>query len=149
MSVEPIDLFKALLYTSKTAVRTVFARCGLGQETNLTGPQFGLLMNLHHRGPMSPSELCEIMLVTPANITGMISRLKKLGLVERRRLTTDRRCLKLGLTPLGHEKLMAIIPVWEETASACITGFSERDRQHLFTLLNKLREVINTHAKQS
>jgi len=112
-------------------------------------PQFGLMLHLHNNGPLSPSELCEIMLVTPANITGIISRLKKTGLVERRRLTSDRRCLKIGLTKLGHEKIEAFIPVWNKAANECLSLFPEDDRCNLLFLLDKLREAITLYAKTS
>jgi len=149
MTKESIDLFKSLIHTTKTAVRTIFARCGMGRLSEMTGPQFGLMMNLHDKGPLSPSELCENMFVTRPNITGMISRLKKLGLVERRRLTSDRRCLKIGLTQLGHEKIEAILPVWKKAANECLSKFSADDRHSLTHLLNKLREAINTQTKTS
>jgi len=148
MSKESTDLFHALIHTTKAAVRGMISRSGLGLHSGLTGPQFGLMGTLHHKGPLSPSELCEIMMVTPANITGMIARLKKLGLVERRRLSSDRRCLKIDLTPLGREKVENLIPVWRKAVSDCFSLFPADDQRTLITLLNRFREAIgaSTHA---
>lgn len=149
MSKDSIDLFKALLHTSKIVVRAVFTQCGMGQLNKLTGPQFELLMAIHRKGTVSPSELSDLILVTPANITGMIARLQKFGLVDRRRLASDRRCLKIGLTPLGHEKIEAIIPVWQKAANEYFSTFPAEDRHTLTFLLNKLRDSISAYTKKS
>lgn len=142
MSKESIELFHTLIHTTKAAVRGMISRSGLGLHSGLTGPQFGLLGTLHHKGPLSPSELCEIMMVTPANITGMISRLKKLGLVERRRLSSDRRCLKIDLSPLGREKVESLIPVWRKAASDCFSRFPAEEQRALISQLSKFRDAI-------
>ncbi len=142
MSKESVELFHSLIQTTKTVVRSVFAGSGLGHHTGLTGPQFGLLATLHRKGPLSPSDMCEIMMVTPANITGMISRLKKLGLVERRRLSSDRRCLKIDLSPLGREKIESLIPIWQKSADLCFSRFPARQRRALLELLDVFRESV-------
>ncbi|HOT28857.1 MAG TPA: MarR family transcriptional regulator [Candidatus Ozemobacteraceae bacterium] len=148
MSKDSVELFHSLIQTTKTVVRSVFAGSGLGPHTGLTGPQFGLLATLHRKGPLSPSEMCEIMMVTPANITGMISRLKKLGLVERRRLSSDRRCLKIDLSPQGREKIVSLIPIWQKSADSCFSRFPAGQRRALIDLLETFREsvIASSHA---
>lgn len=147
MTEEYLALFRAMMHTTKIVVRTIFTRSGLGQLSQLTGRQFGLMMNIHHKGPLSPSELCDLMFVTPANITGMIARLQKLGFVERRRLTTDRRCLKIALSRLGHEKVAESLPAWHKAISECLCLITADERHQLTALLNKLHGAINATLK--
>ncbi|MBF0499652.1 MAG: winged helix-turn-helix transcriptional regulator [Candidatus Riflebacteria bacterium] len=136
---ESINLFHALLGATKSAVKTIWASEELA---GLTGPQFGLLKSLHHRGAMTPGELAEILVVSAGNITGLIERLRKQGLVERRRLASDRRCLRIDLTPAGRAKLDAITPVWEKAVKSCFKPLSPIERKQLTDLLNRLHGLL-------
>ncbi|MBF0408989.1 MAG: MarR family transcriptional regulator [Candidatus Riflebacteria bacterium] len=108
----------------------------LMEEHGLTGPQFGALKILKNRGAMSPTELSNYLSVTPGNITGIIDRLKKLKYVERRRLSSDRRVLKLAITSEGEKKLSDLLPVWETKIEEIFKEVPlERQEEFLRTLL--------------
>jgi MarR family 2-MHQ and catechol resistance regulon transcriptional repressor len=79
-------------------------------EYGLTTPQFGILEALYHLGPLSLGELAEKLLVTGGNITYVMDRLEKDGLVERDRSGPDRRVVTARLTPKGEGLIREVFP---------------------------------------
>lgn len=80
----------------------------------LTVPQAMLLRQLDDGMPMN--EVAEALHCDPSNVTGIVDRLERRGLVERRKLETDRRVKQLVLTPEGRrmkrrvESILAAAP---------------------------------------
>ena len=57
---------------------------------DLTLPQFDVLAQLYRRPPgMTPGQLTRELLVTAGNVTGIVERLARRGLVERRPVPED------------------------------------------------------------
>ncbi len=75
----------------------------ISKKYGLTGPQSTLLRTLIKEGPLSSASLSRRLYVTPSNITGIIDRLEKKGLVERIRKERDRRIVLINLTESGAE----------------------------------------------
>jgi DNA-binding MarR family transcriptional regulator len=73
----------------------------MSRQFSLTAPQSGVLRSLNARGPISSAELSRELCVTPSNITGIIDRLEKKGLVQRNRQEDDRRIALIHLTDGG------------------------------------------------
>ena len=73
----------------------------MSRHFSLTAPQSGVLRSLNARGPISSAELSRELCVTPSNITGIIDRLEKKGLVQRNRKEDDRRVALIHLTDNG------------------------------------------------
>ena len=63
----------------------------MSKQYGLTGPQSSVLRTLATEVPLSSASLSRRLYVTPSNITGIIDRLEKKGLVERIRKEGDRR----------------------------------------------------------
>src|SRR5664279_2180464 len=62
----------------------------------------GLVLGiLRDRGPMSPSELGERLIVTRATVTGLLDSLERRGFVHRSANPADRRSLLVEVTPAG------------------------------------------------
>jgi DNA-binding MarR family transcriptional regulator len=62
----------------------------------------GLVLGLlRDRGPMSPSELGERLIVTRATVTGVVDSLERRGFVGRSPNPADRRSLLVEITPEG------------------------------------------------
>jgi DNA-binding MarR family transcriptional regulator len=77
----------------------------------LTLPQFDVLAQLHRRPKgMTAGELTKELLVTAGNVTGIVDRLVRLGLVHRRAVPEDRRVVRIVLTPRGRGMMRRAIP---------------------------------------
>ena len=70
---------------------------------DLTPPQFALLAFLWKEDGLSQAELAEKGQVDRTTIGGLIDRLEKLGLVERRHHPSDRRAYQIHLTEKGRQ----------------------------------------------
>ncbi len=73
----------------------------MSRKFSLTAPQSGVMRSINSRGPISSAELSRELCVTPSNITGIIDRLEKKGLVSRIRKEDDRRVVLITLTENG------------------------------------------------
>ena len=78
---------------------------------HLTLPRFDVMAQLHRRAEgMTPGELTRALLVTAGNVTGIVDRLVREGLAERRPLPGDRRTRLVRLTPRGRRTMERAIP---------------------------------------
>jgi len=73
------------------------------KEFGLTRSQSQVLKNLLTHGSLSSADLSRKLYMTPANLTGIIDRLEKKGLVERIRNLGDRRVVLITLTESGRD----------------------------------------------
>ena len=71
-------------------------------ERDLTLPRFDLLRCLVEGGGTTLAELARRMRVTAGNVTGLVTRAARDGLVERHRDPEDRRAWRIRATPKGE-----------------------------------------------
>ena len=69
----------------------------------LTPPQFEILTVLSEEGMIPLNRLSERLCCACSNVTGIVDRLERDGLVKRERSEEDRRVIRLGLTDKGRE----------------------------------------------
>lgn len=74
----------------------------------ITPSQFDMLVVLSDKGVMPLSKLSESLCCACSNVTGLVDRLERDGLVKRERSQEDRRVILLGLTPKGQELLQNV-----------------------------------------
>jgi DNA-binding MarR family transcriptional regulator len=74
----------------------------------ITPPQFEVLLTLWERDGLALNELGKILARDGPTITGIIDRMEQKQLVNRKRDPSDRRCIKVVLTPkaLGLKEKM-------------------------------------------
>ena len=78
----------------------------LFEPLGITAAQFNVLILLLAQtvdGAMSQSDLGRLLTVNRSNVTGLVDRLEKLGMVRRIADNGDRRINRVGLTPEGRE----------------------------------------------
>ena len=105
----------------------------------LTGPQTLVLRALLHSGPVSSATLAKAIFVTPSNLTGIIDRLEKKGLVIRTRQATDRRVQLLDLTEAGKEKAESLPDPIEEKLAA---GLALLDEEQAGAIRAAIEQVV-------
>ncbi len=72
---------------------------------DLTARQYLLLKALDEQGPLGSRTICETLLVTPADVTGLSTRLERKHYVHRIRSLEDRRRVTLEITDSGRKAL--------------------------------------------
>jgi DNA-binding MarR family transcriptional regulator len=113
-------------------------RSHLGENFDITLPQFEVLCQLDRRGgPVVMSRLSERLKVTSSNLTGVVDRLERKGLVKRFRSQEDRRVQHIEMTPAGriaHEEIAADNMLWVTRA---FTELTDEEVSQLQKLLLK------------
>jgi len=89
------------------------------------------------------SELGERMLVSRANITGLVDRLERDGLVYREADPQDRRSLRAKITPKAVSLLQRVAPVHGEFTAGVLSALDRRDKETLIELLEKLQSGLS------
>ena len=117
------------------------------QAFGLTPAQFEVLQVLDAEGAISQREIGDRMCCANSNVTGLLDRMERDGLVRRRRSKADRRVIQVRLTPAGARKLRAFC----DPATCCadlekaLTGAQRRD---LTRLMERLLAAIETRCTQ-
>lgn len=130
------------LYTeSRRITKDMAARHGL------TGPQLAVLKMLEPVGKLSLSELSWKIRARNSTVTGIIDRMEREGMVERRRSDQDRRVVHIVLTRKG-QKLADGVPVAPVQIFRQVLGeLSGRDAAELRRILTRLarrvRELVD------
>jgi DNA-binding MarR family transcriptional regulator len=86
------------------------------------------------------------MLVTAGNLTGLVDRAERDGVVERRPDPSDRRLSRVFLTPKGRDLVQGLIPVHAAHVSDLLSALEASDRRDLRRLLGRLRESLVARA---
>jgi DNA-binding MarR family transcriptional regulator len=95
-----------------------------------------VLAQLYRRPPgMTPGELTRELLVTAGNVTGIVDRLARRRLVERRPVPEDRRAVRVRLTSRGHRVMEQAIPRHRRDLELVLAPVSAPD-------LTRLREAL-------
>jgi len=114
---------------------------------SLTLPQFDVLAQLYRREDgMTPGELTRELLVTAGNVTGIVERLVRLGLAERRPVPQDRRAVRVRLTARGQRLTRRIIPRHRRDVAVLLARVPASDLARLRVLLGRLARFIEEDA---
>ena len=96
-----------------------------------------------NNGVMSPSEIAEWTQTERHNITTLINRMKRDGLVRVERNNSDKRFFSVSLTAKGRKVLKQAMPVAREIVNRVMSSISEGDAVPLEKSLRVLRQ--NAH----
>ena len=88
------------------------------ERWDLSPSQFNAL-NLLRLNPdgLSQTDLSRQLIMHRSNLTGLVDRLEKRGLVARQEVAADRRAYSVVLTPAGTRLLREILPRYYEEAT--------------------------------
>lgn len=140
------ELTLNFIYTSEVfqqAAGRYMAHFGLSKST------FNVLMLLRH-GPaqgMQLHELGELLLVSRANITGLVDHLEREGHVKREVDPQDRRVRRARITARGKALLDEFVPVHFKNLTKLLQDLSTQEKETLLALLRKMRASVAAHSE--
>jgi DNA-binding MarR family transcriptional regulator len=110
--------YRALMQLLRTADTIWNASRVFFERWDLSPSQFNVL-NLLHYNPagMSQTDLSRQLIMHRSNLTGLVDRLEKRGLVARREVAADRRAYSVVLTTAGTRLVRDILPRYYEEAA--------------------------------
>lgn len=80
----------------------------------VTEQQWRILRVLDEHGRLEPREMCDLCQILSPSMTGVLSRMEELGLVERQRVAADQRRIWVRLAPKGDKLIDEIAPLIEQ-----------------------------------
>ncbi len=100
-------------------------------------------------GELGPTELARRLDLTTGAVTALLDRLGERGHIVRELDPSDRRRLRVHITPQATEELLGhILPLARDIESIA-TGFSAGERRAIGRFLDELTTVIRDHASRS
>jgi DNA-binding MarR family transcriptional regulator len=125
--------YEALLQLLRTADTVWDASRIFFERWDLSPSQFNVLnaLDLNPKG-ISQTDLSKHLIMHRSNVTGLVDRLEKRGLVERKDVAGDRRAYRVVLTAAGAVLLKEILPryyegaerLWGELADGRLAGLT-------------------------
>jgi DNA-binding MarR family transcriptional regulator len=97
-----------LLHRASQAVELVFA---MWTRAKLTPRQLAVLMTIDKREGLNQTELMERTGIDRSTLSDVVRRLRRKGLIQRRRNRNDARAMCATLTDEGRRLLGAVMPV--------------------------------------
>ena len=111
---------------------------------------FSLIVTLRRSGKpyeMRPTDILRESLLTSGAVTNRIDRVERLGLVERRPDTEDRRSYVIKLTPAGKKLADRAIATHIDAVEGLLDVLSAKEQAQLAGLLSKLLGAFEDKAK--
>lgn len=138
-------VIKDIVWAIRRLVRAVYLDTSqMSRQHGLTGSQSMVLRSLVHNGPLSSADLSRKLFVTPSNITGVIDRLEKKGLVERMRKEGDRRVSLITLTETGAELSKSLPDPIEKRFISQLADLEPEHVQILGVAMNQILNLMDT-----
>lgn len=120
-----------------------------------TDIQFNILMILKNSDQegISQQKLSEKLVVTKSNVVGLVDRMEKQGLVERKAHPTDRRFNRIVITEKGTALVEKVEVHYYQEVDRMMSGISDSEKKSIVEATAKVREYLkkcegnSAHAK--
>jgi DNA-binding MarR family transcriptional regulator len=141
--------YPALLALLRAADTVWNASHALFARWELSPSQFNVLNLLADRPDgLTQSELGRALIVHRSNVTGLVNRLARRGLLARRKAAGDRRAWRVGLTPAGRRLWQEVHPHYRDAAVRVWGRLSARQARELARVLETLSVNAEALARQ-
>ena len=113
-----------------------------GLEPNVSLSRFDLLEQLAREDGQTLASLSRRMLVTAGNLTGLVDRAERDGLVVRRSHASDRRATRVFLTDEGRSRYRGALSLHNGHVERIFGCLSRKDQRTLADMLGTLRTSL-------
>ena len=115
--------------------------------SGLTQPQFLVLTQVAEEEGIPLTRIGENMLVTGGNITGIVDRLEREGLVKRKRDREDRRIIRAFFTAKGKKAYQQAMPAYDRFLKSTFGDLSGAEMGRLHKSLDSLHGNLSQNDK--
>ena len=130
----PLAAFRQLM---RAALRGKRALGPLLNQAGLTGAQFHTLVRIPEEG-IPVTKLAAKAWSDPGNASGVIDRLEREGLVERRAAAHDRRVVLVRLTAAGRQRVEQLWPAFRRRIQRIMAPLDHAELSRLGKLLEQI-----------
>ena len=138
-----VATFRRLLRTTLSMKRAMGA---LFAEAGLTGAQFHTLVRIPDEG-IPLTRLAARSWADPGNASGVVDRLERDGMVERRPAGHDRRVVLVHATPAGRALVSRLWPEYVSGIHRIMEPLSAEEQARLSELLERLAGREDEHVE--
>src|SRR5688572_20591540 len=117
-------------------------------ESRITLARFDLLASLFREDGQTLAGISRALLVTAGNVTGLVDRAERDGVVERRPDPADRRVVRVWLTAEGRALIRKLLPLHHAQVHELLRGLPAQDRKDLRRLLGGLRDHLQKPTRR-
>ncbi len=111
-------------------------------ERGMTLPRFDVLAALDRHGELNMGALSQALLVSNGNVTQLVQKLVRDGLVEMHKLPSDRRTSIVRLTPEGREMFARLARAHQDWIDQMVGGLDYTQRERIYVALGVLKMSI-------
>ena len=111
-------------------------------ERGMTLPRFDVLAALDRHGEMNMGALSQALLVSNGNVTQLVQKLVRDGLVEMHKPPSDRRSTIVRLTPEGREIFARLARAHQDWIDQMVGGLDYTQRERIYVALGVLKMSI-------
>ena len=111
-------------------------------EAGLTVPQYDLLMSLMKKDGQTQQELAQRLLVVKSNVSSLLTRAERDGLVERRENPEDGRGKVVTLTDTGKRLARRGWKVQAEVVTTMFESMTPREMEQVAQTMNRVRQAL-------
>lgn len=115
----------------------------LVKQFGLTGPQLVILKEISQSSEITASDLSRAISLSQATVTGILDRLEKKGLIERKRSIRDRRRSLVEITPAGNLLLENAPPQMQESFILQFNELQSWEQHMILSSLNRLVTMMD------
>lgn len=112
------------------------------EKEHITFPQYNVLLEISRNGPLPMSRLGDLMLVAPANVTGLVDRMELKGYVVRKRDRKDRRLWVIEMTPEGKRTLKGISGRFRQYTGNLSSDVGREQLGSTLAILRRIKERV-------
>ena len=108
----------------------------------ITPSQFEVLAELRKHEELPMWKISKSLAVTGGNVTGLIDRMEKKGLVARERSEKDRRIVNARITGYGEKTYQKVVGEFEMNLLKILSSLENRELNEFDSMLQKLYERL-------
>ena len=127
-----ISMWRSFHYANKNA-ESVFNAHGLSFT------QFAVLELLYNKGEFTVKQITEKVLSSGGNITVIVQKLEKDGLVARKENPYDKRSNLIAITEKGRELMDIVFPAVMQALETYFSRITDKEAETVVNILRKLR----------
>lgn len=123
----------------------LFSRLKFGffEKSELTPPQFAVLMNLKLQDtPMRMTDLAKKLRTSMPTMTGIVSRLVKRGFVKRGIHPSDRRVVTVEITMKGKQASEGLTEAIRNVWTPVILNLDHHEQIQFLSLIKKIKKLF-------
>jgi len=136
---EALNAYLAIQRTYNVVNRTVSKKL---EKWRLSVPKYGVILQLYDHETLPLSELSKLIFCGNSNLTALVDRMERDGLVQRVNNENARRVKEIRLTEKGRELAPKVIAEYRPFLHQMMSRLSPEEQRVLKDLLTRLKERL-------